>query len=165
MPLIYLLRHGVATTDGPDPPLSEAGALRIEREARGMARLGLSFDAILHSPLLRAAQTARIVSETISHLSHGGTLAVEEALGSGCTMPRLAQLLARHGSARSLLLVGHQPDMGRLAAKLTGSHAPLPFDKGTLCCVELPERPTSRDEPRGALIFLLPPAILEALSP
>lgn len=162
VPLIYLLRHGMTTGDEADPPLSEAGALRMEREARGMASLGLRFDAIVSSPLIRAAQTARIVSRAVSH---EGVMAAEEALGSGCTLPRLAQVLARHAAARSVLVVGHQPDMGRLAAALVGSSSPVPFQKGTLCCVEVPRWPAPRDDPKGALTFLLPPEILEALSP
>ncbi len=162
VPLIYLLRHGITTGNEADPPLSEAGALRMEREARGMASLGLRFDAIVSSPLIRAAQTARIVSRAVSH---EGVLAAEEALGSGCTLPRLAQVLARYAEARSVLVVGHQPDMGRLAAGMVGCRSPVPFHKGTLCCVEVPRWPVPRQDPKGALAFLLPPEILEALSP
>ena len=58
--LVYLVRHGVAAEQGPefpnddDRPLTSEGIRKMNEAARGMQRLGLSFDLILSSPLRRA---------------------------------------------------------------------------------------------------------------
>ena len=67
---LYLMRHGIAVAaDEPGissdsaRPLTPKGIKRIRRAARGLRRLGISFDAILTSPLVRARQTAEIVAD------------------------------------------------------------------------------------------------------
>ena len=69
---LYLMRHGIAVAAG-DPsitqdsqrPLTNKGIKRIRRAARGLRRLGIDFDIILTSPILRARQTADIVAATL----------------------------------------------------------------------------------------------------
>src|SRR5262245_2985211 len=68
---LYLMRHGIAVTadqpgvesDG-ERALTPKGIKRMRRAVRGLRRLGISFDAILTSPLVRARQTAEIVADT-----------------------------------------------------------------------------------------------------
>ena len=67
---LFFLRHGLAdwpdwTGDDADRPLTHEGKLRLQREADFMDQLGLAFDLILTSPLLRASQTAAIVAERL----------------------------------------------------------------------------------------------------
>ena len=56
---LYLIRHGIAEDRGeawPDDtkrPLTEQGIARLKKEARGLARLGVSFDVVLTSPQFR----------------------------------------------------------------------------------------------------------------
>src|SRR5262245_278476 len=65
---LYLIRHAVGDARGeawPDDtkrPLSNDGASRMRKAARGLARLGVTFDVILTSPLVRTRQTADIVA-------------------------------------------------------------------------------------------------------
>ena len=65
---VYLLRHAIAEPLDPerypvdaDRPLTGSGARRMARAARGLRSLGLRFDLVLTSPLVRARQTARLV--------------------------------------------------------------------------------------------------------
>src|SRR5216683_640246 len=57
---LYLIRHGLAEERGeawPDDsrrPLSEEGMSRLRKEARGLVRLGVTFDVVLTSPLVCA---------------------------------------------------------------------------------------------------------------
>src|SRR5262247_3681236 len=69
---LYLMRHGIAVdSDQPGPeadgarPLTQKGLKRTRRAARGLRRLGVSFDGILTSPLVRARQTAEIVADAL----------------------------------------------------------------------------------------------------
>ena len=60
-----------------------------------------------------------------------------DLLGPGCDLARLAKLLEPHKARRSVLLVGHEPDLGKLAGTLVfGAPAPLPFKKAGACAVE-----------------------------
>ena len=61
---LYLVRHGLAEERGdawPDDtkrPLTDEGISRMRKAARGLARLGVSVEVVLTSPLVRARQTA-----------------------------------------------------------------------------------------------------------
>ncbi|KAB2839708.1 histidine phosphatase family protein, partial [bacterium] len=74
---IYFLRHAVAVLRGSgevsdaERPLTAAGRSKMIAAVRGMRRLGVRFDALLSSPLLRAVQTAELVKK---HLPFQGEL-------------------------------------------------------------------------------------------
>ena len=65
---LYFIRHGVAEERGdawPDDnkrPLTDEGMSRMRKAMRGLARMGVSLDVVLTSPLVRARQTADIVA-------------------------------------------------------------------------------------------------------
>src|SRR6266436_1539159 len=65
---LYLIRHALAADRGdawPDDskrPLTDEGMSRMRKAARGLARLGVSVEVVLTSPLVRARQTAEIVA-------------------------------------------------------------------------------------------------------
>src|SRR5262245_64180072 len=69
---LYVMRHGIAVEqDDPavssdaERPLSHKGVKRMRKAAKGVRRLGIAFDAVLTSPLLRARQTAEIVANAL----------------------------------------------------------------------------------------------------
>ena len=69
---LYLVRHGLAEERGdawPDDakrPLTDEGMSKMRKSVRGLARLGVSVDVVLTSPLVRARQTAEIVAAGLS---------------------------------------------------------------------------------------------------
>src|SRR2546422_7611941 len=119
---IHLLRHAIAGPRDPrrypadsDRPLTHEGRRKMARAARGMRALGLRFDLVLTSPFVRARQTARIVATSLSPrpprralrpLSPGG--------GAGGVFAALASIPAD----ASVLLVGHEPHLSRLAGAI-----------------------------------------------
>jgi phosphohistidine phosphatase len=145
---ICFLRHAEAAgmKDGPfdsdaERPLTDRGRARMERAARGMARMGLSFDAILTSPYVRARQTAEIVAAV---LGNPRSLAVEEALASGAHWTNVRGALASSSAGPSVLLVGHEPDMSRMTADLLDAgRGALEFGKGSLAVVLVDAIPPS----------------------
>src|SRR5215467_5812751 len=65
---LFLIRHGIAEARGdawPDDnkrPLTERGMTRMRKSARALAKLGVSIDVVLTSPLVRTRQTAELVA-------------------------------------------------------------------------------------------------------
>jgi phosphohistidine phosphatase len=84
--------------------------------------LGLQAERLVSSPLIRASQTAEIALA----VGLAPSLEMAEALAPGADpLPLLQAWLAsgRNGepAMRRLLLVGHEPDLGLLAARLIGA--------------------------------------------
>ena len=165
---LYLLRHGIAAA-GDEPgiesdherPLTPKGVKRMRKAAKGLRRLGIEFDAILTSPLIRARQTAEIVAEALSLQSE---LQEISALAPESSVDNLLLGLTRFQTREDLLLVGHQPLLGQIAAFLLRgkdkSHFDMPLKKGGLCRIEIDSIPPSKP---GTLHWLLAPKQLRLL--
>ena len=74
--------------------------------------------------------------------------------------PRWSTDLEKHARKTRIALVGHEPGIGELAARLIGSRHPIEFKKGAICRIDVEEVPPSGP---GALRWLLTPKILLAL--
>ena len=96
---LYLIRHGLAEERGdawPDDvkrPLTEDGMERLRKEARGLARLDVSFDVVLTSPLVRARQTAEIIVAAFEPRPH---LATIDSLAPGAQYASVIADLEKH---------------------------------------------------------------------
>lgn len=166
MPRIYLLRHGEAAkasdanvSHDSERPLTPRGRERLERAARGIRSLGVALDRILTSPYRRARETAEIVAAA---LGTPEALSTEEALASGARWDEVKRALSRIEIRGALLLVGHEPDLSMMTAKMIGAEGgSVEFGKGTLACVEFETFPPGGP---GILRSLLRLDQLEALS-
>jgi phosphohistidine phosphatase len=160
MKSVYLVRHGIAEERGPGwpddtlRPLTERGRRRFSRAAAGFTRLEGVPDRILTSPLVRAQQTA----ELLSHAADAAPVETVDALSPG---QRPAAILAKLRRLRvdRVALVGHEPDLGDLAAQLLGASRPLPFKKGGICRIDV----EWQGEAEGTLVWFLSPAVLRRL--
>lgn len=112
---IYLVRHAIAEPRGDkwadeDRPLTLEGIERFERSVKGLRKLKVEFDAVLHSPWRRAVETAQRLTPVLG----GGRRAETAELA----MPPRRELLELiHGE--SVAVVGHQPWLADLLAWLT----------------------------------------------
>jgi phosphohistidine phosphatase len=125
--VIYLLRHGDAEQgDGDDAArrLTAKGKRQARAAGRALAAMGAEIDACLTSPRERAAETARLACESLGIEPEIAT----ELRGGDFDAPALA---AGRGD---VLLVGHEPDFSRQAARLTGAN--LKMRKGGLAIVD-----------------------------
>jgi phosphohistidine phosphatase len=159
---IYLLRHGIAEDIGGKirsdaaRPLTEEGAELMQDEAKGMKRLGVHFNVVLTSPLVRSKQTAEIVGDV---LDCANKIHNCPALAIPMSIADLMQNFKSFQNDYKVLLVGHQPDLGKLAGYFIGnSKFALSLKKGSLCKIDV-ERlsPT----PRGELKWYLTPRQLK----
>jgi phosphohistidine phosphatase len=127
--VIYLLRHGeAADRDGAGDDAARRLTEKGERQARdaGLAlkALGVTIDACLASPKVRARDTARIAAEVL-----GVEVEETEALRGGAF--DALELVAGRGDA---LLVGHEPDLSAEVGRLTGANIKL--KKGGIAVVD-----------------------------
>ncbi len=166
---IHILRHGPATPreevgvgQDRDRALTPEGLRKTRQAARGMRALGIAVETVLTSPLVRARQTADIAA---LELGLPPSAVVETpVLEPGAPPTEVVRELARLATAGagSVLLVGHEPGLSRLAAfLLTGdpSGLRLTLKKAALCLVECDP---AELQDGGALGFLLQPAQLRA---
>jgi phosphohistidine phosphatase len=163
MMTIYLLRHAIAVPrgteeyPGDDRPLTPEGVAKMEKNAAGMLGLGLEFDAIIHSPLSRARDTARIVRKA---MKPGCPVSSSDALLPDADPAGILAELSGDERRNSVLLVGHEPHLGLLGAGLLGSRDPsVILRKGGLARIDA-------DEPAhgaGRLIWMLTPRQLRMI--
>ena len=160
---LYLIRHGLAEERGdawPDDnkrPLTSEGMDRMRKAARGLARLGVTIDIVLSSPLVRARQTAELLA---GGLDPRPSLVNIDSLAPDGSYAAIAADLEKHGRKGRLALVGHEPAIGELAARLIGSRHALEFKKGAVCRIDLDELPPAGP---GDLRWMLTPKILRSL--
>jgi phosphohistidine phosphatase len=119
--------------------------------AAGPAWLDPGLDAILTSPLPRAAQTAQPVARAL-----GLRLETAHALAPGHDPTEALALLA--GRGERLLLVGHEPQLSGIAQRATGGRVHM--RKAMLARIEL----QSTDPADGELAWLLAWRHLERLA-
>src|SRR5262245_29406443 len=116
---LYLVRHAIAAERGdkwPDDskrPLTHKGIARMRFGIRGLDALGVDIDLVMTSPLLRAVQTAEIV---VRGLRSNPTMIKTAALAPGGSPSGVAEALASHSKSRGIAVVGHEPELGELAA-------------------------------------------------
>src|SRR5215510_12674740 len=160
---LYLVRHAVAEERGdawPDDakrPLTEDGMARMRKAARGLARIGVTIDVVLTSPLVRARQTAEIVAEAMQPRP---TLVSTDALSPGGGYAAIVAELEKHVRKTRLALVGHEPGIGELAARLIGSRHAIEFKKGAVCRIDVETVPPAGP---GDLRWLMTTKILRAI--
>jgi phosphohistidine phosphatase len=149
---LYFFRHGQSVPrsewkgDDESRPLTEAGVSAMAHTAWTLARLGVTPDVFITSPLERAQRTAEIVAPV---LGLEGRLSTEHCLGKGFGMKQLRRLLRRHSDAGAIMLVGHNPAFTTIIHKLTGGHVTL--SKGGIARVHLAARKSGSAE----LVWLL----------
>ena len=68
--------------------------------------------------------------------------------------------LEKHARKKRIALVGHEPGIGELAARLIGSRHAIEFKKGAVCRIDLATIPPSGP---GDLRWLLTPKIMRAI--
>lgn len=155
---LYLVRHaiaepGAAGLSDERRALTAHGRERFGRCVAGLQRLGISVERLLHSPLLRAVETAELMAPLLEGESIVTTLLAEA--------PTLG-LLRQFAGVASAAAVGHEPWMTDLVNRLLfdeQASAPLVFKKGAVAWLR------GEPVPGGMqLVAFLPPRVLVELT-
>jgi phosphohistidine phosphatase len=163
---LYLVRHAVAAERGPKypddrlRPLTPAGTKKFAASIPGLMELDVVIDFVLTSPLVRARDTAILLA---AGLKPKPAVSEVEALAPGGRSQAITEAIKTQSKKyRRLALVGHEPDLGELAARLLGARGSIEFKKGGICLIE-----TDGATPAGpgTLRWMLTPKALRALAP
>ncbi len=162
---VYILRHAIAIPRGTvklkndDRPLTKEGKKKMTKAAKGISELVGNVDLILTSPLIRARDTAKIAADV---LGVENKIEMCQYLAPGSPTKNLMLSLEKYKNFKSILLVGHEPELGYFTSALIGSpNSVVRFKKGSLCCVEVASLPPRRP---GRLVWHLPPKVLRSLA-
>ena len=142
---IFLMRHAVAmeredfakkNKDDSLRPLIEKGRERTRKMTKQLQLMDENFDMIISSPFLRAMQTAEIVCQgyNIRELHECAELV------PSAPPQALAQWLRTEAKrARSLLAVGHEPQMSVFASWLVSGYTDsvIELKKAGVICLEV----------------------------
>lgn len=136
---LYLVRHAEAvertgTIPDANRHLTPKGRSAFRKIARRVRKLGAVPDLIFASPLVRAVQTAEILSE---RLKHEGPVVVARELSPGFDLRALRLLLTEAGNPREAAFVGHEPDLGEVAATMLSLPKGFPLRKGSVVALEV----------------------------
>ncbi len=163
---LYLVRHAVAAERGPKypddrlRPLTPAGARKFAATVPGLAEMGVVVDFVLTSPLVRARETATLLA---AGLKPKPALIEVEALAPGGRHQAVIEAIKTHAKRyRRLAIVGHEPDLGELAARLLGARGTVQFKKGAICAIDVDGATPAGP---GTLRWMLTPRALRALAP
>jgi phosphohistidine phosphatase len=122
---LYLIRHGIAAereiySNDEERPLIAEGIKKTEKVALRLQEIGVKFDIILTSPLVRAYQTAEILLKK----GAGSHLELFSPLAPDGDFRELQEWLSSYrekrynDGAKTVAAVGHQPDLGNWAELL-----------------------------------------------
>lgn len=141
---LYFMRHGIAAdrddtgqrSDDRARPLTPKGIKRMNKAAKGLATLSLTFDRILTSPLERARQTAKIVAQILQLENRVEEI---EQLSPEQSAQDLLRALVPYSDQKEILLVGHEPQLSdTISVLLSGTAgAEIRLKKGAMCCLEV----------------------------
>jgi phosphohistidine phosphatase len=120
---LYLVQHGQAKSEAEDPerPLTDQGTDDVARVARQVVGVAAVRPArVVHSGKTRARQTAEVWAGLLG-------VGVEEADGLAPNDDPSTWAGRLEPSSDDLLLVGHLPHLGRLAALLVSGRPDVPL--------------------------------------
>jgi phosphohistidine phosphatase len=162
---LLIVRHAIACErsaqrwpDDGERPLSARGVRRAREAAHGVRRIVPRPVRVLTSPLLRARQTAALLSE----LAGWPQASLCPLLAPDASATAVLALLARSRES-CVALVGHQPGLGRLLAScLSGGGGSAAFElrKMGMALIGFDGPPRAG---RGELLWLVPPRVLRAV--
>jgi phosphohistidine phosphatase len=146
---IILIRHadaesGASYADDSMRALTPKGRRVQEQVAKALHHRGFSPDIILHSPRLRAEQTAWITAQVLP----GDVPVVEiQELDGGYALEDLLKRLASYQDCQTISCVGHEPDMTFWTNQLLGSNEkPAPgFSKSGVASIQFRDHPTASE--------------------
>lgn len=135
---VYLFRHGIAAPytlghmGDHGRPLTDAGRRQLARTGVALRRMDIRPDILASSPLVRATQTADIVSRYV-----GTDVSIWDALKPERSPAEALDRIRRSG-ADSVMVVGHEPHLtDMISAMISDCRVSISLKKGAMAYVRL----------------------------
>lgn len=161
---LYIIRHGIAQAKDSaikdeERTLTKEGQDKTKAVAKRLYDLGLRFDIILTSPLVRSLQTAEI----FSFLQPKGELQVSTDLAPNGDIHSWLNWLEeqQYSPTTKLAIIGHEPNLGQWASMLIWGEVreeALIFKKAGIIGLNLPEMRSPIGQ--SQMFLLTPPKFL-----
>jgi phosphohistidine phosphatase len=160
--IIYFLRHASAGQRLTNPKKDEKRALdkdgiqQCGMVGRALAALDVQVDAIISSPLKRAAQTASLVG---NELSYEARIQFEDAVRPGASFADFRRMLEKYAKQENIMVIGHNPNLSEFFGRMiseAGCEAGVELKKGAVAKVE-----TNRNS--AVLQWCLTPKVIRTL--
>src|SRR5262249_54940124 len=128
---VYLVRHGEAAPGDPDAlrPLTSDGRAAVRDLGARLSTEGVRPAVVLSSPLLRARETADELAKALDT-----EMETDDRRAPRATAASLRSAVSGRGD--EVIVVGHQPDCGVIAADINGGDPPR-FPPAGLTVLEL----------------------------
>ncbi|MBU4566803.1 MAG: histidine phosphatase family protein [Desulfarculus sp.] len=160
---IYLMQHGPNLPPEQDPQegLSPEGTQVVTATALALARLALRIGLLISSPKDRARQSAEIVARVLNYDLE--KILISDQVKAMAEPGETLQFLAAHQDQAPLMVVGHLPNLAKVAAGLLSAagQAKVDFQRGGICAIEVEDLPRGK----GKLLWYLPPEITALMAP
>ena len=163
---VILIRHAKAETrdantwpDDDERPLTAEGRAEQRAAARAMKKMGIKFDFLVTSPLLRARETADLVAKGYRWTEPPQ---VAEELGHEYSPGAVVKFLAKFPPDAAVALVGHEPDLSDLTGSLISKNCDvnIAVKKSGVVGIEFDG---SAELGKGTLLYHLKPGHLRKL--
>ena len=133
---LYLVQHGAAVSKDEDPerPLNEQGESDVQSLADQLKHWNVRLSWVIHSGKKRAQQTAEPLAKAVGLL---GPPIIETNLNPKDPPHPVAEKVGEQMD--DLMIVGHMPFLGKLAALLVSGDEKsnlIAFQPGSLVCLE-----------------------------
>jgi phosphohistidine phosphatase len=164
---LLVIRHAIAedreayAASGQDDalrPLTEQGARKMKRGARGLRRLVPAIDTLVSSPFTRAFDTAEIVRREYELEGVERNRALEPTVAVADAVAALQSY-----NTDVVAIFGHEPQLGRLVTYLISGldRSVVELKKGSACLMEF-EGALSAGA--GTLMWSIRPSVLRDLA-
>jgi|SRR5689334_5477015 len=160
--IVYFLRHANAGEHLNNPkrdekrPLDKAGIEQCGYVGRALAALDIQVEAVISSPLKRAAQTASLVA---NEMGFEGKIQFDDSLKPDASFGDFRRLLGKNPRYDNIMVVGHNPSLSEFLSRCVsddGCEAGIDLKKGAVARVEV-----SRNG--GTLHWCMTPKLLRSL--
>ncbi|MGE3974659.1 MAG: phosphohistidine phosphatase SixA [Bdellovibrionales bacterium] len=139
-------------------PLTKEGRDKMVKISRGLRHLVSQVDHLYSSTLVRAVQTAEIISAEYGGMQFGQV----EHLVPGFSRDETMKWLKNFEGNQTVMVVGHEPDLSEFISwMLSGNSSPfVAMKKGGACCVEFMSFIRAR---QAQLLWYMEPSALRRL--
>jgi phosphohistidine phosphatase len=126
MHTLYLLRHAKSSWDDPtlpdlERPLAPRGRRDAKRMAKHLARRGIEPELVLCSPSERTRQTLDVIRPVLG----ASSVTLDEDVYAASSDELLERIRGVPDAVSSVMLIGHNPGLQRLALALASDGADL----------------------------------------